>query len=157
MPEQRPPASSPPPPSRQAAARPPSGAADIAAEHRELRARLDRLVTTTDLPVLVEELGALRTLLAQHFANEEEADGLHTTVERAAPHLLPALDRLLAEHDALLASADAAHAAAVACWRGPAAEVLHLVARLAGQLVAHEEGEETVLTESVYQDLGAGH
>ena len=157
MPEQRPPTSPPQPPSPRGSAHPRGGTADIAAEHRELRERLDRLVTTTDLPVVIHELAGLRELLAEHFANEEQTDGLHTTVERTAPHLLPVLDHLLAEHVALLASADAAHAAAVACWRGPAAEVLHLVARLAAQLVAHEEGEETVLTESVYQDLGAGH
>ena len=135
----------------------PAAAADIAAEHRELRARLAGLVGTTDVPVLIRELAALRPLLAAHFAREEEADGLYAAVEGAAPHLLPALDALLGDHAALLAEADAAHDAAVACWHGPVADLLHLVARLAAHLATHEEGEEAVLTESLYQDLGAGH
>lgn len=134
-----------------------SAAADIAAEHHELRARIERLTTTTDLPVIVQELDGLRALLAEHFAHEEQAGGLHADVARTAPHLLPALDHLLAEHTELLAAADAARAAAVACWRGPMAEVLNAVAHLAARLAAHEEGEEGVLAESVYQDLGGGH
>ena len=153
---QRPP-NPPPPTSRRSQPSPGGAAADIAAEHHELRAHVERLTTTTDLPVIIQELTGLRTLLAEHFAHEEEVGGLHADVERTAPHLLPALDRLLAEHTDLLAGTDAARAAAVACWRGPMAEVLNAVAHLAARLAAHEEGEEGVLAESVYQDLGGGH
>ena len=83
-------------------------APDIAAEHHELRQRLERLVGSTELPVIIQELAALRPLLALHFAHEEEAGGIHLDVERSAPHLLPVLDRLLAEHATLLADTEAA-------------------------------------------------
>jgi hypothetical protein len=145
------------PPSPAERPAPADGAPDLAAEHREIRASVGRLAATTDLPMLISELTALRALLTRHFAGEERPGGLHDAADPSVPDLLARLQRLFAEHGELLAEADSAHDAAVECWRGPLADVLTRIAHLAAHLARHEADEEEVLQSSVYVELGGEH
>ena len=125
----------------------------IALEHRRLSAQLDLIEQTADPARLPADLERLRVLLAEHFAGEEAADGLHEALGGATPHLLPAVQHLFDEHREFLADLHSLTSRARWLAAGPLAELRAGVAGLAARLRDHEAREDDLFGESVYTDI----
>jgi hypothetical protein len=136
---------------------PASTAKSVVEEHRRLRKFLGSLANTLAcLPRpelrrhwvedLSRQLGALRPLLAAHFAYEEEA-GLFEEISEASPADEPACRRLRDEHRGLLAALDGALEGAS---EAPADEArfesfLGDVREFARELARHEQSENDLV------------
>lgn len=129
---------------------------EIAEEHRQIRAVVAELETTSDLETLLQRLTELRGLLVSHFAREEAPEGLHRVVDRAAPRLASSVQALFDEHRELLEHLDGLAERARACLEGPMAEVRSSAADLCRQLHEHEAVESDLLAGALYDDIGGG-
>jgi hypothetical protein len=96
----------------------------------------------------------LRAALVPHFQAEETAGGFFDVVRDAAPRHLGRVAQLAREHEAFLAGIDDLVAGARACLAGPVAQVLTQAEQLAGRLRAHEAGENELMIDALYVDIG---
>lgn len=129
---------------------------EIAQEHRQIRALVEELETTSGLGALLPLLADLRGLLVTHFAREEAPDGLHRVVDGAAPRLSTSVQLLFDEHRQMLAALDGIEERGRACLEGPVAEVRRSVLELCRQLHEHEAAETELLAGALYEDIGGG-
>jgi hypothetical protein len=126
----------------------------IAEEHRQLHEALDRLQATEDIRRIAPLLEELRPRLAEHFASEEEPEGLHQAIGDTAPHLMTSLQQIYEEHREFLATVDRLASEARACCEGPVARILSGIHQLCENLETHEAAETELFTDAVYTDLG---
>ncbi len=138
----------------QAAPVPDTPRSRIAEEHRVLRLTLARIETLDEPGALLRELRALRPLLAEHFAGEEAADGLHRVIDATAPHRIAEVHELFAEHRECLATIDRLCDTLAELIAGPVAALRSEVAELCGSLHRHEAAETELLSNALYEELG---
>ncbi len=131
-------------------------ASRIAEEHRQLRRALARIEALEEPGALARDLRALRPRLAEHFAGEEAADGLHRVIDAAAPHRLAQVRDLFAEHRECLVSLDHLIAGIEDLLAGPVAAARRDVAELCARLHLHEAAETELLADALYEELGGG-
>jgi len=129
-------------------------APDFIHDHHALNVVLRRMLTTRDLNLLIPLLKELHLLLEEHFAREEESDGLYQVVSDAAPQHLEQVRKLLAEHAGFLSTAKSLEVKAKACVDEPQDEVFSEVLDLCQNLEMHEAMENDILTDALYRDLG---
>jgi hypothetical protein len=129
---------------------------ELLVEHRQIRGLTDQIEVCRDLPELLRHLGTLHAWLVPHFLAEEGADGFYELIRRLSPRQLGRVDDLQREHGALLAAIDAVAERTRACLAGPVAAVLEEARALARRVRAHEAGEDDLLLETMYTDLGHG-
>jgi len=126
----------------------------IAEEHRQLRQTLARIETLDEPGALLRELRSFRPMLAEHFAGEEAADGLHRVIDATAPHRIGEVHELFAEHRECLATIDRLCDALAELISGPVAKLRGEVGELCGQLHRHEAAETELLSNALYEELG---
>ena len=126
----------------------------IERDHGAIKAILEGLETTTDLHRLLPLCEQLRAALEQHFAREEEPEGLHELIASLAPNTVASLQNVLGEHQGFLERLDRLIASARACLEGPLAEILRDTAALSRNLRDHEARETKLFTDAVFTDLG---
>lgn len=126
----------------------------IAEEHRLLRQTLTRIETLDEPAALLRELRAFRPLLAEHFAGEEAADGLHRVIDATAPHRIAEVHELFAEHRECLATLDRLCDTLAELISGPVAALRAEVGELCGRLHRHEAAETELLSNALYEELG---
>lgn len=102
-------------------------------DHRRLRDQIDVLASATTRTVLLKCLLALPNILREHFAFEEQADGLYDELRSRRPSIAPELDALSVEHQTILDEFDA------------------LLRRMKGQMDAEQTVDE--IAESVKRDI----
>jgi len=129
---------------------------EIAQEHRQIRALVHELETTSALDALLPLLADLRGQLESHFAREEAPDGLHRVVDGSAPRLSTSVQLLFDEHREMLAALDGIAERGRECLAGPVAEVRRSVVELCRQLHEHEAAETELLAGALYEDIGGG-
>jgi hypothetical protein len=123
-------------------------------DHHALNEVLRRMLTTRDLNLLIPLLRELNQLLKDHFAREEESDGLYQVVNDAAPQHLEQVQKLLSEHGGFLATVSSLEEKAKACIDKPQDEIFSEIALLCQNLEMHEAMENDILTDALYRDLG---
>lgn len=128
----------------------------IDAEHHTLRGLVHRVDEHRDLTTMVPLLEELRQLLEEHFAHEEEADGMADLVRVAAPHRMDTVDQLFDEHRRFLADTDVLIERIRACLSGPTQDVYDRAHALAVALHDHEARETELLSDAMYEDEGGG-
>ena len=138
--------------------KPPVTSADeqLLAEHRRIRDLTRQIEASRDLPELVRHLQTLRAWLVPHFLAEEATDGFYELIRHLSPRQLARVDELEREHRTLLAAIDGASERARACLAGPVAAVFAEARALVRRVRAHEAGEDDLLLETMYTDLGHG-
>ncbi len=133
-----------------------SGSSDsIAEEHRELRQTLDRLEATPEPARLVSVLEDLGRQLEVHFAEEEGEEGLVKAIDTSNAQSVRCLERLFEEHKHFVVRIDDL-AKRLRALRSEVTAVHGELRHLCGELRAHEERENQLLTESVLTDVGTG-
>lgn len=128
----------------------------IDAEHHTLRGLVDQIDGSRDLASLVPLLGELRRLLEEHFAHEEEADGMTQLVRSVVPQHMSTLDALFDEHRVFLTEVDTLRERVRACLDGPMREIFDRAHDLAQRLHDHEARETGLLSDAMYEDEGGG-
>lgn len=126
----------------------------IAEEHLQLRSALARIEALEEPDALLRELRALRPRLAEHFAGEEAADGLHRAIDASAPHRIAVVRELFAEHRECLEALDRLIEATSELLAGPVAAVRREVSELCARLHRHEAAESELLSDVLYEELG---
>ncbi len=132
----------------------PAWEASIEEDHDEIKEILGRMQATTDPHVLLPVLEELRGALREHFAREEEPDGMHEIVTSMAPNSVASLQNILGEHEVFTERLDRLIERARACVEGPMARILHDAAELSESLHDHEARESALFTDAVFTDLG---
>lgn len=140
--------------SLESASEPVVSPSDFAHDHHALNVVLRRMLSTRDLNLLIPLLNELHQLLEEHFAREEESDGLYQVVSDAAPQHLEQVRKLLAEHSGFLTTVKALEAKAKASVDDPKNDVFDGVILLCQDLEMHEAMENDILTDALYRDLG---
>lgn len=136
------------------AAEPGVSSPDFVHDHHALNVVLRRMLSTRDLNLLIPLLKELHHLLEEHFAREEESDGLYQVVSDAAPQHLEQVRKLLAEHCGFLSTVKSLEEKAKACVDDPKTDVFDEVILLCQDLEMHEAMENDILTDALYRDLG---
>jgi len=78
----------------------------IEEEHRALRTQLDLVAAATTREGLLERLRPLPKMLLEHFAFEEQSDGLHDDLQDRCPTAAPKLALLHDDHKQILGELD---------------------------------------------------
>ncbi len=128
---------------------------EIEQEHHEIRAVLRRLEAASGPATIASRLGQLAGLLESHFALEESSDGLHSSIGKAALHLLPKVEGLFSEHRQISSTIDRLRRQCTDHER-MAEEIREGARALVRQLRDHEAEENAVLMQSVLDVHGAG-
>ncbi len=128
--------------------------ASIEEDHDAIKEVLGRMQTITDPQVLLPVLNELRGALSEHFAREEEPEGMHEIVASMAPNSVASLQNILAEHEVFTQRLDRLIEETRACVEGPQAGILRETAELTESLHDHEERETALFTDAVFTDLG---
>jgi len=128
----------------------------IDAEHHTLRGLVRRVDEHRDLHTMIPLLTELRKLLEDHFAHEEEADGMADLVRNTIPHRMESVDQLFDEHREFLSDTDLLIERVQACLDGPMREVFERAHTLATALHDHEARETELLSDAMYEDEGGG-
>jgi hypothetical protein len=123
-------------------------------EHRQLGDLLHALARCHDPERALERLTALATLLREHFAHEEAADGLHALVGEGAAHRLPNLQRLFEEHREVLAALASMEERLRNLVTGPWTTLRGEIRDLDATLRRHERDEDALFSEAFYIDIG---
>jgi len=82
-------------------------AGEVEEEHRTLRGQLDIVTSATTTTDLIACLALMPKMLSEHFAGEEQVDGLFDDLRRRRPALAAEIDALRAEHQVILDEFDA--------------------------------------------------
>ncbi|MBW2232062.1 MAG: hemerythrin domain-containing protein [Deltaproteobacteria bacterium] len=82
-------------------------AARVEEDHRTLRGQLDTIAAATTRTALLDGLLAVPKILLEHFALEEQIDGLYDDLRKRRPSLAVELDALLDQHRLILDEFDA--------------------------------------------------
>ncbi len=130
-----------------------SSSSEFFHDHHALNEIMRRMLGTRELNLLIPLLHELNRALEEHFAREEENDGLYQVVRDAAPQHLEQVQKLLDEHGGFLATVKSLEEKAKASI-DPQAEIFSEVALLCQDLEVHEAMENDILTEALYRDLG---
>ncbi len=128
--------------------------AAIEEDHHEIKEILERLEATTDLHVQLPLFEELRVELVEHFAREEEPEGLHEIITSMAPNTVASLQNVLGEHQGFLERLDSLIGRARVCLDGPLAEIDRDATALSESLRDHETREMRLFTDAVFTDLG---
>jgi hypothetical protein len=123
-------------------------------EHRQLGDLLHALARCHDPERALERLTALASLLREHFAHEEAADGLHALVGEGAAHRLPNLQRLFEEHREVLAAVASIEERLRNLVTGPWTTLRGEIHDLDATLRRHERDEDALFSEAFYIDIG---
>jgi hypothetical protein len=123
-------------------------------DHRRIGALLSDIATATTAADTATHLQQLLPLLRRHFREEEnEIDGLHTTIRMQTPQYCNELDELKKEHRDLL---ERTQQLLDQSERGGDARQLRTRgAELQQRLAAHETRETEVFVDSIWTDIGA--
>ena len=133
---------------------PSASASEFFHDHHALNEVLRRMLVTRDLNLMIPLLGELQQLLKDHFAREEESDGLYQVVRDAAPQHLEEVQKLLNEHGGFLTTVSSLEEKAKACVDDPEDQIFSEIALLCQNLEMHEAMENDILTDALYRDLG---
>ncbi|HEU4418053.1 MAG TPA: hemerythrin domain-containing protein [Planctomycetota bacterium] len=126
----------------------------IQAAHRQITALTAKLATVSGAGEMVACLRQLGTLMAEHFADEEqEFDGLHENIRSRSPELQNALHELAEDHKQLLERVDALLWYAQQKHRA-ASKLRQLGKQFQERLARHEARETGIFQDSIWTDLG---
>jgi hypothetical protein len=128
-------------------------------EHDALRSRLDSVAAATSRSELLEGLRPLPKMLLEHFAFEEQADGLFDDLQARSPIAAPKLAALHDDHRVIIDELDALRRS----LQSPAdpeekisATAMRELARWLEKLRHHESTESRIVADIYYTDEG-GH
>ena len=126
-------------------------------DHRVLRSRLEALTNAEDRRGILSRLQELPKMLAEHFADEEEAGGLFDDLARRCPPICEELELLRAEHRAILEELEALSRELQSAPEpsGAIGETTTLgVSRCVERLRRHERAEAKMIADVYYTDEG---
>lgn len=132
----------------------------IEEEHRTLRSQLDAVAAATTQSALLSSLLGLPKVLSEHFALEEQPDGLYEDLRTRSPSVVPRLDVLCDEHRRIVGKIDLLCAnmkkriEADEAFDAIPSSIAHDVARLLEELRRHEQEESTLIGDVYYTDEG---
>jgi hypothetical protein len=126
----------------------------LLARHRTIREMTYRVESAPDLHELLLRLADLWAVLVPHFAEEEAPEGFFDVIRDRASRHLGRVAQLGRDHAAFLAEIDRLADRARGCLAGPVAEILRQGQDLARRLREHEAGENDLLIDAMYTDIG---
>ncbi|MBI2571139.1 MAG: hemerythrin domain-containing protein [Candidatus Schekmanbacteria bacterium] len=122
--------------------------------HREIRAVLDRLARSCDLPEVCAILGDLGSLLPPHFADEERSDGFFARVVSENPNLDSRVCSLQRQHTDITADVASLESDVRDYLERAVARFFARRDALVELLRAHEDAENSLVMDAFLTDLG---
>ena len=118
-----------------------------AEEHRQIRKLLEVLRDVDDGAALATLLDVLDSVMHEHFAHEEQEQGVFQTVRAGGPALAARIDGFVAEHRVFLAGLEEVRAR----LEVEAGEAIDLARAMGDQLAAHEAAENAAVQAALRQ------
>ena len=135
-------------------------AARVEEDHRALRSQLDAIAAATTCEALLASLRDLPKILTDHFALEEQGDGLYDDLRMRCPSMSPELDALCDEHRQILGELEELcrrlnrRMATARSGEDLAESMMRDVARWLEMLRRHDHEESCTIGDVYYSDEG---
>ena len=133
---------------------PSAAISEVLQQHRAVHHLVGELRAATDLRDALRCLETLDAFLARHFEAEQAPDGFYDTILNTAPFFERRAKALIDDHGRV--STDIAGV----CERvrelldGPMADIFRDIDALSRRIIEHESGENQLLSDALYNELG---